>query len=140
MSNHEIPITTIMTKDVITLGITDGLAKAEHLFKKHKIRHIPVVENKKIVGILSLNDLLRISFADGAYKEEGNVESSLYEMFNVSQLMARNLETISPDNTIREVAEILVQREFHALPVTKAGELLGMVTTTDLIKYFLQRY
>jgi CBS domain-containing protein len=61
-------------------------------------------------------------------------------MFSIEQVMARHLITVSPDTTIREVAEILASREFHALPVVLDELLVGIVTTTDLIKYLLAQY
>ena len=133
-----VPISTIMTAEVITLRPSDSLEKAEHLFKKHKIRHIPVIDKKRLVGMLSMNDLLRISFADGAYREEDSVSSSLYEMFTIPQLMRNRLTTVDPDNSIREVAEIFVESEYHSIPVVKGESLVGIVTTTDLIKYLLK--
>lgn len=132
-----IPVSTIMTKEIRTVDINENLAKAEHLFKKYKIRHIPVVENEKIVGMLSLNDLLRISFADGAYREEENISSDIYEMFSISQLMVRKPETVSSTTTVREVAQLLTKTQFHSLPVVDNEKVVGMVTTTDLLKYFL---
>jgi CBS domain-containing protein len=126
-----------MTKEIRTVDINENLAKAEHLFKKYKIRHIPVVENEKIVGMLSLNDLLRISFADGAYREEENISSDIYEMFSISQLMVRKPETVSSTTTVREVAQLLTKTQFHSLPVVDNEKVVGMVTTTDLLKYFL---
>lgn len=133
----EVPVSKIMTTNLITLDIKEDLAQAEYLFKKHKIRHIPVLKKGKIVGLLSMNDILRISFADGAYREEEDISSSIYEMFTIQQLMIGNLETVSSETTIREVAEILVKREYHSLPVVDKGDLKGMVTTTDIIKFFL---
>ncbi|MGB5320501.1 CBS domain-containing protein [Eudoraea sp.] len=133
----EVPVSKIMTKNLITLDIKEDLAQAEYLFKKHKIRHIPVLKKGKIVGLLSMNDILRISFADGAYREEEDISSSIYEMFTIQQLMIGNLETVTSETTIREVAEILVKREYHSLPVVDKGDLKGMVTTTDIIKFFL---
>lgn len=132
------PISTIMTAEVITLKAKDSLEKAEHLFKKHKIRHIPVIDKKKLVGMLSMNDLLRISFADGAYREEDDISSSLYEMFTIPQLMRNKLTTVHPENSIKEVAEIFVESEYHSLPVVNGDRLVGIVTTTDLIKYLLK--
>ena len=135
-----IPVSTIMTKEILTVDINDSLEKAEHLFKKYKIRHIPVVEHKKIVGMLSLNDLLRISFADGAYKEEEYVSSDIYEMFSISQLMVRKPETVTSTTTVREVAQLLTKTQFHSVPVVDNEEVVGMVTTTDLLKYFLRMF
>lgn len=137
---HRIPVSTIMTTNLVSLNANDGLDRAERLFKEHKIRHIPVVEGEKIIGMLSLTDLLRISFADGAYEDEENVETIVYNMFTVPQVMAKNLKSVAPDDSIKEVAEILANNEFHALPVVQEGKLVGIVTTTDLINYLLEQY
>ena len=136
----EVPVSTIMVKDLITVRVGDGLDKAEHLLKKNKIRHIPVVEGKKLVGMLSINDILRISFADGAFREEEDISSSIYEMFTIRNLMRSKLETVRSDNTIKEVAEKFVESEYHSLPVVDDGILVGILTTTDLIKYLLQHH
>lgn len=61
-------------------------------------------------------------------------------MFTVPQVMAKTPEVISSEATVKEVAEILSKREFHALPVVDNGDLVGIVTTTDLIKYLLAQY
>ena len=137
---ERVPVSSIMSTQLVVLNTTDGLEKAETLFKKHKIRHIPVIDGKRIIGMLSLTDLLRISFADGAYEDEEDIESIVYDMFTISQVMAKNVRTVTPQTTVREVAELLAQEEFHALPVAENGELVGIVTTTDLIKYLLKQY
>ncbi|MFM1878088.1 MAG: hypothetical protein RLZZ241_954 [Bacteroidota bacterium] len=137
---ERIPVSTIMSTQLVVLNTTDSLEKAEQLFSKHHIRHIPVIQGRKILGMLSLTDLLRISFADGAYEEDEDVESLVYDMFTISQVMAKKIRTVTPDTTIREVAEILSKEEFHALPVVELGELVGIVTTTDLIRYLLKQY
>ncbi len=59
-----VPVSTIMTSNIIKLNLTGDLTKAESLFRKHNIRHIPVVSGNHIVGMLSYTDLLRIAFAD----------------------------------------------------------------------------
>jgi CBS domain-containing protein len=135
-----VPISSIMSKNVIKLNLTDDLTKAEQLFKKHHIRHIPVVNSNKIVGMLSYTDLLRISFADAVDDDAGVVDVTVYNMFTVEQVMAKKLVTVSPETTIKEVAEILSCREFHALPVVEGQLLVGIVTTTDIIKYLLEQY
>lgn len=135
-----VPVSTIMTKEVVKLNVTDTLTKAESLFKKHHIRHIPVVSGSKIIGMLSYTDLLRISFADAVDEDEEDVDTTVYDMFSVEQVMAKNLTSISPETTIKEAAEILASKEFHALPVVEGNLLVGIVTTTDLIKYLINQY
>jgi CBS domain-containing membrane protein len=139
---QRVQVSTIMTKNVIKLNLQDDLTKAESLFKKNKIRHIPVVNGSKIIGMLSYTDLLRISFVDAVDddEEEEVIDATVYNMFTVEQVMAKNLVTISPETTIKEAAEILANREFHALPICEDDLLVGIVTTTDLIKYLIEQY
>ena len=136
---QRVPVSQIMSKNVVVLNPTQTLYEAEVMFKKHKIRHIPVVEGKKLVGILSYSDLLRISFAD-VTDDENAVESVVYDMFTIPQVMVKVPLTVSPDITVKEVAEILSKQTFHSLPVTENEDLVGIVTTTDLINYFLEQY
>lgn len=137
---QNVPVSQIMTQNVVKLNLTDDLTKAESLFKKHHIRHIPVVSGNKIVGMLSYTDLLRISFVDAVDDEEEVVDATVYNLFSVEQVMAKHLITVSPETSIKETAEILASKEFHALPVCKGDLLVGIVTTTDLIKYLLDQY
>ncbi|MFY0630420.1 MAG: CBS domain-containing protein [Flavobacteriaceae bacterium] len=134
------PVSRIMTKDLITVNHSDDLITAERLFNNHNIRHIPVVNGKEIIGMLSYTDLLRISYADAIYDDETEVDTMIYNIFTIEQVMAKNLVKVSPETTIKVVAEILSEREFHALPIVKEEELVGIVTTTDLINYLLEQY
>jgi len=132
-------ISEIMTKNIIALNRDDDLETAEMLFKRNKIRHIPVVAAEEvIIGMLSYTDLLRISFADAVYETEEEVDTLVYNIFNIDQVMAKNVVTVSSTATIKEVAKILAENEFHALPVVDDGRLVGIVTTTDLINYLLK--
>jgi len=139
MKQH-VHVSTIMTQNVVKLNLTDDLTKAESLFKEHKIRHIPVVSGSKILGILSYSDLLRISYVDAADDEDEVVDVTVYNMFTIEQVMSKHLITVTPETTIKETAEILASNEFHALPVCKGDLLVGIVTTTDLIRYLLEQY
>ena len=112
---HQLPITKIMTKDVITLDCNDNLETAEILFKRNNIRHIPVVKNKSIIGMLSYTDLLRISFADATDEYDDDVETVVYNMFTIEQVMAKNVISVQSCATIKEVAKLLGKKEFHAL-------------------------
>jgi CBS domain-containing protein len=135
-----IPVSTIMTKHVITLKVTDDLTKAESIFKHYKIRHVPVVNGNILVGMLSYTDLLRISFVDAVDDDAEVVDTMVYNMFTIEQVMTKKLIKIAPDLTIREAAEILSNNEFHALPVCLNDLIVGIVTTTDLIKYLIHQY
>lgn len=135
-----VPVSNIMTSNLVLLNLNDTLEKAEGLFKKHNIRHIPVVNNNVTEGILSYTDLLRISFADAVDEDADHVDSIVYDMFTLEQVMVKNVITVKATDTIYEVAQILAKENFHALPVEEEGKLVGIVTTTDLIKYLLEKY
>ncbi|ESU23321.1 hypothetical protein FEDK69T_14800 [Flavobacterium enshiense DK69] len=135
-----VDVSTIMTQNVVKLNLTDDLTKAESLFKEHKIRHIPVVSGNKILGMLSYTDLLRISYADAADDEDEIIDVTVYNMFTIEQVMTKRVITVTPETTIKETAEILANNEFHAVPVCEGDLLVGIVTTTDLIRYLIEQY
>ncbi len=137
---HKTPISSIMTKNIIAVQRTDDLETAERLFKLHHIRHIPVVSGNVIIGMLSYTDLLRISFADAVGDDETEVDTVVYNMFSIDQVMTKNVVVVNSNTSIKEVAQILAKNEFHALPVVDNGELVGIVTTTDLMQYMLDQF
>ena len=134
------PIANIMTKDVFTINVTTGLKEAEHEMKERNIRHVPVVSGDELIGMLSLTDLMRISFGDVYGDSQSNVDAAIYDMLSIKQVMVANPVSVEPSTTIKEAAEILSSKEFHALPVTENGVLQGIVTSTDLIKYLIDLY
>jgi len=137
---NDIPISSIMTPNVFTLCVSDSLEKAEKLFREKKIRHIPVMNGEKIIGMLSYTDLLKISIADTLNQDEEVVDVAIYDVFSIDQVMKKNMICINPNTTIKEAADILTNREFHALPVTEGEKLVGILTTTDLIRYLISQY
>jgi len=136
----DVPVSTIMTENVFTLFVSDSLEKAEKLFREKKIRHIPIMNQEKVVGMLSYTDLLKISIADTLNQDQEVIDVAVYDVFSIAQVMEKNMICIEPNATIKEAAEILSNREFHALPVVKDEKLLGILTTTDLIRYLLSQY
>ena len=133
-------VTKIMSTELITLNHSNNLVDAERLFKENSIRHIPVVNGEDIIGMLSLTDLLRVCFVD-TYQDNGsNVDTAVFNMLSIEQVMAKNLVSVSSTQTIKEVAEVLAINEFHALPVIDDQKLVGIVTTTDLMNYLFEQY
>ena len=131
------PIAEIMSTDLITITCDDNLKDAELLMQKNHIRHIPVIKENKLEGILSLTDLQRISFADAYNSEEKDVDYVIYELLTLEQVMVKNPITVKKTDTVKKAGEILTQHEFHALPVVNGDELVGIVTSTDLLKYLI---
>ncbi|MCA1917986.1 CBS domain-containing protein [Flavobacterium piscis] len=133
------PISHIMTKSVVTVNEKDDLKKVVEKLKKHAIRHIPIVRGKDVVGIISRTDINRLTFGALFEGQEG-ADEAILDMLTIAQVMTSKPKTISSDTIIRDSAEIFVKEEFHALPVVDNGELKGIVTTTDILRYFLEQY
>ncbi len=135
-------VSSIMTQEVFTVQIEDKLTNVLKALQAKKIRHVPVVKGKKLVGIISKTDINRLTFS-GLLEGQDEVDEAILEMLTISQVMTRNPRVVHQTSTIKEVAGILSNEEFHALPVVDEkdpGTLVGIVTTTDVIKYLLKQY
>ena len=130
------PVSKIMTTNVITLDVNNDLSDACRLFLNHKIRHLPIVKNHKMVGILSYNDVLRISFGE-AYDDKSAIDNTIYKLISIKQLMVEDPIRVCPDDSIRKFIKVLINNKFHAVPVVENRKLVGMVSTTDLLKYLM---
>ncbi|SHL68728.1 CBS domain-containing protein [Flavobacterium chilense] len=133
------PISHIMTKSVITANENDDLRKVVEMLKKNTIRHIPITKGKEVIGIISRSDINRLTFGALFEGQEG-ADEAILDMLTIPQVMTSKPKTVSSDTIVRDLAEIFVAEEFHALPVVDNGELKGIVTTTDVVKYFLEQY
>jgi CBS domain-containing protein len=132
-------VSEIMTEDVLTINVNNSLKEVNDIFLKNKIRHLPVVSGEKLIGILSQTDILRISFGN-AFGEQGGSDEAIFEMLSINQVMKHSPITVLPTDTLKSAAELLAEKEFHALPVVENDKLVGIITTTDIIKYFIEQY
>ena len=132
------PISHIMTKSVITVSQNDDLRNVVEKLKSNAIRHLPVVNGKEVVGIISRTDINRLTFG-ALFDGQDGADEAVLEMLTIPQVMTSKPRTVSSELIIRDLAEIFVKEEFHAAPVVDKGELKGIVTTTDVLKYFLEQ-
>ncbi|MCI5059161.1 MAG: CBS domain-containing protein [Flavobacteriales bacterium] len=128
-------IASIMTTNLIQLNATDTLYKAKEIFKKYNIRHLPVINDGELVGIVSLTDVESLEYGETFGGENDTIP--LVDMLKIYQIMKPAPKTVTPRMSIREVSEMLMKSSFHALPVVDGDDLVGIVTTTDIIKYFI---
>lgn len=132
------PVSKIMTKSVITADVSDNLKRVNSLMKQHKVRHLPVVSGKKLVGIVSRTDMQRLSFGD-VFEEDMNIDGTVFDTLTLEQVMVNNPITVNENESIADVAKKFTTVEFHALPVVNGGEITGIISTTDLIRHFLEQ-
>ena len=127
------PVSSIMSTNLFTVKADDNLNVVKELFEKHKFHHVPVVIGKQIMGIISYSDFAHYVKGMDGYEEKFIKERRLLQT-TAADIMTRGLAKLEPDDRIDVAVNIFKENLFHALPVVKDGELVGMVTTHDIIK------
>lgn len=128
------PVSTIMSTDLIVVHEDDKLKKVEKLFNEQKVHHLLVIEDEKLVGIVSKSDYL--FFKRGYNNDPIDDEYDLYRLkvHKVSEIMTTGIAKLDVNDKINIALEIFKENLFHAIPIMDNGKLVGIVTTFDLIK------
>ena len=121
-----------MTQDVVTLGPEASAAEAWALCREHEIRHIPIVDEGRLVGLLSDRDLRDVS------PPRGDREGATLRWVRVGDMMTRDLITIHPLDTVDHAAREIYERRIHCLPVVDEGRLVGIVTSSDMMRTLIE--
>jgi acetoin utilization protein AcuB len=122
-----------MTRGVVALSPETTAGKALALCKERRIRHLPVLEDERLVGIVSDRDLRSAAPALG---DPGRL--SALEEIQVSDVMTRDVVIAGPDDPIEEAANTMRERRIGCLPVVDDGLLVGIVTSSDVMEALVQ--
>ncbi len=131
-------VSEVMTSNVLTADRKDSLRHVNSIMKEKHIRHLPVVDNGKLVGIVSKTDIMRLSFGD-LYEGESGADEAMFDMLTLDQVMIYKPVSVQHDDLVDDVALKLASAEYHAFPVTDGERVVGIITTTDIIKYLLNK-
>lgn len=129
------PISTIMTKDLITLKPSDSIADAAAIFEQNKIHHLPIAIDDELVGIVSMSDYLFFRRGFLNTTEDKKTENIRLNNYEVNHIMTKGLATMGPSEKINVALEIFKENILHAIPIIKSGKLVGIVTTHDIITH-----
>jgi len=130
------PVSSIMTTQLETVRPDDSVYKVMEIFRQFGFHHIPVVEEgEKLVGIISREDFLRISYELSLSTSSQNFSKITYRTMKVEEVMTTEPISLEPEDTIGLAADMFLANEFHALPVVEGNTLVGLVTTHDLLQY-----
>jgi acetoin utilization protein AcuB len=123
-----------MNKNVVTIDVNDSMLDALKILKERNIRHLPVVKEGKLVGIVTDRDLKKASPSEATTLEAHEL-LYLTAKIKVGEIMTKNPITIPYDYTVEEAAEILLQHKISGLPVVdKGGKVVGTITQTDIFR------
>ncbi|MDH5673796.1 MAG: CBS domain-containing protein [Myxococcales bacterium] len=128
-------VADIMTSNPITLNEESDLWSAQQDMRNLGIHHAPVVDDGKVVGVLSSHDLLAVTSSQLHHDRlHEQMDSRDKHQTFVASVMTREVRTVTPKTSLAEAAKLLAANDYHCLPVVDdAGQLCGMVTESDFM-------
>jgi acetoin utilization protein AcuB len=130
-------VVDIMTKDPLTVMPTETIGQADELMNTNKIRQLPVVQGRDLVGIVTDRDIR--SFLSGSLLEGVEAREEALNT-KVREIMTTEPMTLSPDDDLQEAVEIMIDEKIGGIPVVDEAEgLVGIVTYVDVLRCFLNR-
>jgi CBS domain-containing protein len=114
-------IADIMSADCVTVTPQDNLYEAASLMKDHNIGFVPVIEGRKLIGVITDRDLVIRGYAE---KQPGTI--------SVKEVLTEDVQTVTPQMSVDEAAGIMASSQIRRLPVVENGQLMGVVSLGDL--------
>ena len=125
----------IMVKEVATLDVNDELSLANDIMRLGRIRHLPVLDGQKVVGIISERDLFRSSLAQ-ALGYGTKATRDLMKNVRIKDIMVSQVITVLPDTELKDAVSLMVERKIGCLPVVEEDRLVGLITETDIMTQY----
>ena len=124
----------IMMGSPVTLKPEDTLDLANDIISLGRIRHIPVVEDGTLVGLLSERDLIGAA-ATEIFGLKQKRKSALLKTVLIKDVMKKRVISVKPDTPIKDAAHMMADKKIGCVPVIENGALVGLLTTTDILRY-----
>ena len=132
-------VAELMTTKVFTVEPHDLIDRVFFLIHYEKIRHVPVVERNKLVGIVSDRDLYKaLGPKSNSNALESNKDNTQLHVVSqkVMHIMHRGVHTVTPETMASDAAAIMVEHRVGALPVVEKDKLVGILSSTDILRVF----
>jgi CBS domain-containing protein len=132
--DSEIKVSEVMMKGPVTLQSGDILDLANDVMTLGRIRHLPILDNGKVVGVLSQRNLFHSALvtALGIRPKE---RKELLKAIRVNEVMSAPVITVSPDARLKEAARMMMEKKIGCLPVVENDTLVGLLTESDMLRY-----
>lgn len=133
-TSTRLTVRELMTEGVFVVDANDDLATVSDLMDARSIRHAPVVQEGRLVGLISHRDLLRYALK-GQAGASPEVERAAQFRLRAEEIMTREVATVRPQQDIREAARVMLEGKFGCLPVVEDGRLVGILTESDFVRF-----
>jgi acetoin utilization protein AcuB len=127
-----------MTCDPATVGPNDPLERVLELLLRRDIRSVPVLENDRLIGIVTDRDVRQVAPGYPLLRDEEEVHRYMRHL-TVTAAMTADPMTIAPDAPLTDAAKVLETYKISSLPVVDGFELVGILTTTDVLRAFIEQ-
>ncbi len=133
----EVTVGEIMVREPVTLECNDILDVADDIMLLGRIRHLPVLEGGRVVGVLSQRDLFHSALVKvlGFKQRE---QKDLMRTVRVREVMSQPVITISPDAPVKQAARLMMEKKIGCLAVVENEKFVGVVTETDILRYVVE--
>ena len=122
-----------MTSPVVSVSSDTNLSVARQLMTDNRVRRLPVVDNEKLVGIISFTDVLEAKLTGESSLNIWDLSQKVLSL-EVKDVMTANVLSVDQSATIADAARIMLEQKVSGLPVTDNGKLVGMITESDLFR------
>lgn len=124
----------LMTTDLVVLEESQHLGNLETSMRALRFRHMPVVDGKKLVGLVSERDLLRTA-GSSLLPHKRKQDQFIDQHFRVADIMTRDVASVAPDTALVDVAAQMCAQKLGCMPVVRAdGTLVGLITEADFVR------
>ena len=127
-------IRDLMAQNPATLDRNETLDIPDAIMNLGRIRHMPVVEDGRVVGILSQRDLFRSALI-AALGFGRKTTGTLIKTIQVKEVMSQDVITIAPNASVKEAARVMIEKKIGCLPVVENEKIVGLITETDILRY-----
>jgi predicted transcriptional regulator len=124
----------IMMGSPVTLKPDETLDLANDVISLGRIRHIPILEDGRLVGVLSERDMMGAATTT-IFGLKRKSKSALLKSVLIKDVMKKKVVTVTPDTPIKDAAHLMKEKKIGCVPVVNEGSLVGLVTTTDILRY-----